>query len=819
MAINTITGSNSSASTDYVLDASSKDVAATITAAPLTSTASIGGTLSKTYDGTTNAPGASVSGTVSGAVSGDTLALDTSAVSLAYNSAHVVSANSIAASGTAGFTIAASTAGSVASDYSFTAPSIAPATGATITPATLTTTLSNTGVSKTYDGTTASAIVPTYNITGYVSGDSAATLSYSAAQYDSAHVANATKVTVSGLAINTITGSNSSASTDYVLDASSKDVAATITAAPLISTASIGGTLSKTYDGTTNAPGASVSGTVSGAVSGDTLALDTSAVSLAYNSAHVVSANSIAASGTAGFTIAASTAGSVASDYSFTAPSIAPATGATITPATLNVAANSDSKTFNGLAYAGGNGVVYSGFVNNETAAVLGGTLAYVGNSQGALNAGSYLITPNGLSSSDYAMNYTSGALVISPVALSTIMGGLTGSTSKVYDGSNSATMASDNFAFAGWIGSDGASVTKTTGVFDTANAGTGKTVTVSLAGSDFAATGNTVLGNYVLPTSVSGVIGVITKAPLSASVVASNKVYDGSTVAASTLVITGGLVGSETVGASASASFNSKDVLTANLVTVNSTALSNGTNGGLASNYSLVAGETVAASITPALLSASVSAPNKVYDGTTTATPTLTITGGLVGSETVNVSSTGSFNSKDVLTANRVTVDSSVLSNGTNGGLASNYYLPVGQTVAAAIGKATLTVSADNKSKSAGQVNPPLTVSVSGFVNGESPSSAEGYTGVGAASTSATTETPAGTAVIVANAGTLQADNYAFTNLLDGKLLISVVPPTMPEASLDGVPSADISVPNGSFSSLTSAPSGPSLNEDILKN
>ena len=55
-------------------------------------------------------------------------------------------------------------------------------------------------------------------------------------------------------------------------------------------------------------------------------------------------------------------------------------------------------------------------------------------------------------------------------------------------------------------------------------------------------------------------------------------------------------------------ATFNSKDVLTANLVTANSNLLADGLNGGLASNYSLVTGQTVAANITPAALTATIS-------------------------------------------------------------------------------------------------------------------------------------------------------------------------------------------------------------------
>jgi len=85
----------------------------------------------------------------------------------------------------------------------------------------------------------------------------------------------------------------------------------------------------------------------------------------------------------------------------------------TVNKAALSVTANAASKTYDGLAYSGGNGVVYSGFVNSETNAVLGGALSYGGTSQGAINAGSYLITPGGLTSGNYTLDYVNGALTI----------------------------------------------------------------------------------------------------------------------------------------------------------------------------------------------------------------------------------------------------------------------------------------------------------------------------------------------------------------------------------------------------------------------
>ncbi|PKO63752.1 MAG: hypothetical protein CVU22_26830, partial [Betaproteobacteria bacterium HGW-Betaproteobacteria-16] len=57
----------------------------------------------------------------------------------------------------------------------------------------------------------------------------------------------------------------------------------------------------------------------------------------------------------------------------------------------------------------------YTGFANGETAAVLGGTLAYGGTSQGAITPGSYLITPSGLTAGNYSLTYTDGVLMVKP--------------------------------------------------------------------------------------------------------------------------------------------------------------------------------------------------------------------------------------------------------------------------------------------------------------------------------------------------------------------------------------------------------------------
>jgi hypothetical protein len=86
----------------------------------------------------------------------------------------------------------------------------------------------------------------------------------------------------------------------------------------------------------------------------------------------------------------------------------------TIDKAALTVTAVDASKTYDGMAFTGGNGVSYSGFVNGEDVGVLGGSLTYGGSAQGAINAGSYELNVSGLTSGNYAISYNAGTLTIS---------------------------------------------------------------------------------------------------------------------------------------------------------------------------------------------------------------------------------------------------------------------------------------------------------------------------------------------------------------------------------------------------------------------
>jgi hypothetical protein len=74
------------------------------------------------------------------------------------------------------------------------------------------------------------------------------------------------------------------------------------------------------------------------------------------------------------------------------------------------------------VPYNGGNGVTYNGFVNGQNSSVLSGSLAFGGNSQGAMNVGTYAIIPSGQTSSNYAITYVSGTLTITPPPITFVL-------------------------------------------------------------------------------------------------------------------------------------------------------------------------------------------------------------------------------------------------------------------------------------------------------------------------------------------------------------------------------------------------------------
>ena len=107
-----------------------------------------------------------------------------------------------------------------------------------------------------------------------------------------------------------------------------------------------------------------------------------------------------------------------------------------------------------------------------------------------------------------YQLSTTTLSGPIGTITPATLTPGLTGTVTKVYDATTAATLANENYTLGGIFLSDVVNLNNpTSGTYDNANAGTGKTITVTglaISGAD--------AGNYTLSsTSASGAIGTIT--------------------------------------------------------------------------------------------------------------------------------------------------------------------------------------------------------------------------------------------------------------------------------------------------------------------
>jgi len=317
----------------------------------------------------------------------------------------------------------------------------------------------------------------------------------------------------------------------------------------------------------------------------------------------------------------------------------------------LTVTANNASKAYDGQAYDGVGGVSYSTPPNGN----LLGTVSYGSASQTPLNAGSYTLTPSGLYSAQqgYIISYVSGTLTVNPALVNLV-------ATRTYDATTNFVAAV--FGVAGTIGTGvGTEKLVLTGAGTVGSANVSAGVQTLNLGALALGNGSGLASNYTLAGGTH--TGQVTPKVLTGTVTAPDKAYDGTTTATPTLIITAGLVGSERVNAAGTATFNSKDVASANLVTVNSISLNDGINGGLGSNYRLDPGQSVAAGITAkALTIGGITAADKTYDGGTAATVNTAGAsyGGLVNGDAVAVSATGAFADKHAGNGKTVNLSSS---------------------------------------------------------------------------------------------------------------------------------------------------------------
>ncbi|MBF97013.1 MAG: hypothetical protein CMJ13_07315, partial [Pelagibacterales bacterium] len=162
-----------------------------------------------------------------------------------------------------------------------------------------------------------------------------------------------------------------------------------------------------------------------------------------------------------------------------------------------------------------------------------------------------------------------------------------------------------------------------------------------------------------------------------------------------------------------------------------NSITLSDGSNGGAASNYTISAGQTTTANITAKALSVSgITAPNKTYDGNTNAPLDISSISysGLVSGDDIGGSFSGTFDNKNIGTSKTVSISASY--SGVDSG---NYTVTDQSSTTANITARTLTVSGLTASNRTYDATTSATldtsnVSYAGLVSGDSFSGS--YTG-----------------------------------------------------------------------------------------
>jgi len=522
--------------------------------------------------------------------------------------------------------------GNTLGNYALVQPS---AITASITPATITAVSLSGTPTKAYDGTTTATLnAADFTFTGFVSGQSATVNvigSYASANAGTGIGVSAT-LDSSDFTGNAQTNLNNYTLPNHVLLTGT----GAITPAPISIT--LTGDPTKPYDGTADATLASGDFTLSGFAPNQSATV-VQTVGL-YNSPNVTSANSVTVSLT-GEIVAAS--GTTLSNYQF--PGSVTGAGA-ITPLPVSaVITGNPTKVYDSTANAALTSGDFSlaGFILGQGATISSATGTYASTNVGqgiqvtaTLTGGNFAGT-----GSTNLTNYTlptsaagEGAITPAPVSIT-----INGTPSKVYDGTTNATLVTSNFTLTGFVSSQLATVSvNTVGTYNSPNVTTANTITTILATGDITASGGTLLSNYTLPTNIILTsAGAITPAPVA---LYATRTYDAGVDANASLFGTVNGVDGQTLGISGSGTLASENVGSEN-VNLGTLTLVNGagTNGGLASNYSI---GTASVNVTPATLTMTANALGTIYGSAIPATSG-TISG-FVGSDNVSNATTGTL-------------------------------------------------------------------------------------------------------------------------------------------------------------------------------
>ena len=560
-----ITGSGLTANSGNYIFVQAAGNATALTITPVTLTAGLTGTATKTYDATTAATLAAANYTLTPTVNGDVITLN-NPTSGTFDTKNVGTGKTV---GVTGLKISGTKAG----DYVLASTSTSGAVG-TITAATLTASLTGT-VTKTYDATTAATLAANnYTLTGIIGGDAVTLNNPTSGSFDTKNVGTGKTVSVTGLALSGAGAGN------YSLASNSTSAAiGTINAATLTYAANAA---SQSYGTATN----SFTGTVTGFVGGETVQTATT------GTAAFASATS-ATTDIGSYAITGSGLTANSGNYVF-AQAAGNATALTITPVTLTAGLTGTvTKTYDATTaatLAAGNYTLTSAVngdvitLNNPTSGTF--DTKNVGTGKTVSVTG---LTISGTKAGDYVLASTSTSGAVGTITAATLTAGLTGTVTKTYDGTTTATLAAANYGLSGVVGGDAVTLSNpTSGSYDTKNVGTGKTV--SVAGLTLGGAG---AGNYVLASgSITGAVGAINPAVLTAGLTGTvSKTYDGTvnaSLAAGNYTLSGVITGdSVALNNPTSGAFNNANAGSGKAVSVTGLAIS----GPGSTNYTLFSG------------------------------------------------------------------------------------------------------------------------------------------------------------------------------------------------------------------------------------
>ena len=323
--------------------------------------------------------------------------------------------------------------------------------------------------------------------------------------------------------------------------------------------------------------------------------------------------------------------------------------------------------------------VTYTGFLNGDDTNVLSGLpLVATAADTNSIVAGSpfsITVTNGTLMATNYDFAFVSGSLTVTPAVVT-----VTADNQTMVYGSVAPTLTA---SYTGFVNGEDTNV-----LSGTPDLSTTATATSPVAGSPYSilATNGTLSADNYTFSFVAGQLAV-TPATVTGSITASDKTYDSTTAATISGYSLGGVIGSDDVSLTGgTATFSDKNVGTGKSVTATSLSLT----GADAGNYALAsASASTTASINARALVVSATGLDKVYDGTTAATVTLS-DNRLTGDNFSDTYTAASFTDKNVGTAKSISVSGIAIS----GADAGNYTANTTATAAASILAAQLTGS-----------------------------------------------------------------------------------------------------------------------------